>query len=132
MEIALLAPARVAHLVLDGPPVFSVAERESMLERYLPPIDASRDGGYLATLWARVTDQQVFFPFYRRDAEARAGGSGRDLAAAQRSTLGFLAAGEHYVTAYRGAITYPTRAALDAVEGDKLSLPCYAAGNAPA
>lgn len=124
MEIALRTPERVAHLVLDGAPAFSPAERDSLLEHYLPPIDATRDGRHLATLWARVTDQQVFFPFYRRDAAARAGGSGRDLATAQRSILGFLAAGEHYVTAYRAAITYPTTEVDAALSADTLTLAC--------
>jgi pimeloyl-ACP methyl ester carboxylesterase len=124
LEIARRAPERVAQLVLDGPPVFSATECESMLAHYLPPIDATRDGRHLATLWARVTDQQVFFPFYRRDAAARSGGSGRDLAAAQRSMLGFLTAGEHYVTAYRAAITYPTALATAAIPADSLTLLC--------
>lgn len=124
--MAQRAPARIHHLFLDGPPAFLEGERASLVTHYLPPIDARRDGAHLATLWTRVTDQQVFFPFFERGPEARQGGTGRHLREAHRSALGFLMAGEHYRTAYCAAINFPMVEAIDALGDIPLSVSCKA------
>ncbi|MFW6413063.1 MAG: alpha/beta hydrolase [Oceanicaulis sp.] len=64
MEAALLAPERIAGLVLDGYPVWTEAEREEMLARYLVSYPPLWDGSHLVRIWARLEEQRLFFPWY--------------------------------------------------------------------
>lgn len=117
-------PQRAKHLFLDAPPAFNAGEQQSMLAHYLTPFTPQRDGSHLNALWTRVLDQQTYFPFYDRRAQNRLAAPRYDLAFAQRTVMGFLKAGEHYPTAYRAAILYPTAAVLDSLTDVPLEVFC--------
>jgi pimeloyl-ACP methyl ester carboxylesterase len=70
-ELARLAPARVAGLVVDALPLFTDAESAELLERFLPPLVPDPYGTHLVWLWNRWRDQHLFFPWYDRRLETR-------------------------------------------------------------
>lgn len=130
IAVANLAAHRVSGLLLDGCPVFTPDEQQSMLEHYLPPLESRRDGSHLLSIWSRVRDQAMYFPFYRREEQSRIAIPVNDVAAINRNALGFLEAGDHYRDGYRAAILFdplselarvscPVR--IHAIEGDLIA-----------
>ncbi|AXB79454.1 alpha/beta fold hydrolase [Novosphingobium sp. P6W] len=73
-ELAILAPGRVSHLVLDGVSLMEGAELEEILATYAFPFEPDLDGAYLARLFQFCRDQYLFFPWYRRTREGRRDG----------------------------------------------------------
>lgn len=73
-EVAILAPERVSHLVLDGLSAFSAEELEALLARYAFPFDPDLDGAYLVRLLQFCRDQFLFFPWYNRTRAGRRDG----------------------------------------------------------
>lgn len=71
MSAALIAPARVSALALDGYAVWTQAEREDLLARYCVVYPPVRDGSHLVRIWARLEDQLIFFPWYDQRLAAR-------------------------------------------------------------
>ena len=103
---ALLQPARVPALVLDGYAMFHPLEAASSLASYLTPIGAEWDGTHLAWLWSRVKDQFTVFPWYLRAEAARLPRPLAPLDLRQAVTVDFLAAGDAYRAAYAAAFRF--------------------------
>ena len=73
-ELAILAPERVSHLVLDGLSAMSPEELEDVLEHYAHPFVPDLDGAYLLRLFQFCRDQYLFFPWYKRTRAGRRDG----------------------------------------------------------
>lgn len=74
-ELAIMAPDRVARVVLDGISVMSEEELADILVHYAHPFDPDLDGAYLSRIFQFCRDQYLFFPWYKRDkAHQRIGG----------------------------------------------------------
>lgn len=73
-ELAILAPGRVSHLVLDGLSAMSPEELEDVLANYAHPFVPDLDGAYLLRLFQFCRDQYLFFPWYKRTREGRRDG----------------------------------------------------------
>jgi pimeloyl-ACP methyl ester carboxylesterase len=98
-------PGRVLALVANGTLIKTPEERADFLAHYLPPFIPSWDGAHLAWAWARMKEQVIFFPWYKRDPSARFAFS-ITLEGLQTNLLALLQAGDNYRTAYRTAFTY--------------------------
>lgn len=66
VEMALLAPARVRRVVLDGIALYSPQQRQELLATYARRITPDQGGTHLLKVWHFVRDQQLFFPWFRR------------------------------------------------------------------
>lgn len=106
MELARRHPDRVACAVLDGYPLFTEAERASLLDSYLPPFRPDRHGGHVAWLWARVRDQFTVFPWNLWAASARLPRDPPPLALHDQVIADILRAGDGYRTAYAAAFRH--------------------------
>jgi pimeloyl-ACP methyl ester carboxylesterase len=73
-ELAILAPDRVSHLVLDGLSAMSPEEMEDVLANYAFPFVPDLDGAYLIRLFQFCRDQYLFFPWYKRTRAGRRDG----------------------------------------------------------
>ena len=116
LELAALRPDLVTAAVLDGLPVFSAAERDALLEHYLPSFAAKEDGSHLIGLWARYRDQHVFYPWYDRQLEVRMDipmPSARHL---HDGVMDLLRAGDGYRVAYSAAFRHVPARPLAAAE----------------
>jgi pimeloyl-ACP methyl ester carboxylesterase len=88
---AVRHPARVLSLVLNGPPVFTAAERGQRLAKPLGPVPLSADGAHLAARW---------------NARLAATPGWTDLGAMHRNLLGTLLAGDTAWYGHRAAYEY--------------------------
>jgi pimeloyl-ACP methyl ester carboxylesterase len=98
-------PGRVSALVANGLLIGTAEERADLLAHYLPQFTPSWDGGHLSWAWARLREQLVFFPWYRRDPTARVGFP-VTLDRLQAAAHAFLLAGDNYRAAYHAALSY--------------------------
>lgn len=73
-ELAILAPERVSHLVLDGLSAMEPEELEDVLTHYAHPFVPDLDGAYLIRLFQFCRDQYLFFPWYKRTRAGRRDG----------------------------------------------------------
>ncbi len=106
---------RTRAVVANGYVVLTDAEARDILAHYLPPFEPRWDGGHLTWLWARMREQQIFFPWHARHAANR---MDFDLSAPEKLQEGvveFMRAGDNYRVAYRAAFEYDSRAALTAL-----------------
>lgn len=74
-ELAIMAPSRVAGVVMDGISVVDEAELADVLIHYAHPFEPDLEGAYLQRIFQFCRDQYLFFPWYKRDkAHQRIGG----------------------------------------------------------
>lgn len=115
-ELAILAPGRVSHLVLDGVSLMEGAELEEILATYAFPFEPDLDGAYLARLFQFCRDQYLFFPWYRRTREGRRDGglgSPEDLHAWVTEVM---KASTTYHLNYRAAFKWPADRRLPLIQ----------------
>ncbi len=67
IEFARTAPERMHRLVLDGVFFLTATERRALHKQYCPDITPTRDGTHLVSLWRRLHDQELNWPWYERD-----------------------------------------------------------------
>ncbi|HWU04168.1 MAG TPA: alpha/beta hydrolase [Novosphingobium sp.] len=70
-ELAILAPARVSRLVLDGVSLLTPDELADILSKYAFPFDPDLEGAYLIRIFQFCRDQYMFFPWYNRTRAGR-------------------------------------------------------------
>jgi pimeloyl-ACP methyl ester carboxylesterase len=68
LQLARQASNRVHALVLDGLPPAGATERRALWKQYCPPLPPRWDGAHLLSLWHRLRDQELSWPWYERSA----------------------------------------------------------------
>ncbi|MGE0845376.1 MAG: alpha/beta fold hydrolase [Flavobacteriaceae bacterium] len=71
LELALMFPERVKHLILDGIAFYTPEEKEELLERYAPHVLPDHEGHHLMWTWHFVRDQWIYWPWFKRDKDHR-------------------------------------------------------------
>jgi pimeloyl-ACP methyl ester carboxylesterase len=71
VEIALRAPDRVKHLIIDGIAMYSPAMKADLIANYVPEIEPGLDGQYVMWAWHFMRDQHLFWPWFHRTAGHR-------------------------------------------------------------
>ena len=99
-------PDRVTAVAANGFVMPTEAFRAELLEHYLPAFEPKWDGSHLAWLWARIREQTIFFPWYRKDLASRMNFDLPSPEALQAATLDFLRAGDNYRVGYRAAFSF--------------------------
>ena len=107
-------PDRVTGVAANGFVMPTDALRDELLQHYLPPFEPKWDGSHLAWLWARMREQTIFFPWYRKDLASRMDFDVPPPEKLQDNVLEFLRAGDQYRVAYRAAFEFRGDAALAA------------------
>jgi pimeloyl-ACP methyl ester carboxylesterase len=70
-ELALRHPGRVSALALDGLPLFTAEEAQSILPHQLYRFQPQPEGTHLMWAWSRFRDGWLFFPWSQRDRAHR-------------------------------------------------------------
>lgn len=73
-ELAIMAPERVSHLVLDGISAMQEEELKEILANYAFPFVPDLDGAYLMRMFQFCRDQYLFWPWYNRTRAGRRDG----------------------------------------------------------
>jgi pimeloyl-ACP methyl ester carboxylesterase len=122
VEMALLAPARVRRVVLDGIGLFSAAEAELYLRRYAPPLAPDLAGTHLAFVFQFCRDQALFFPWFEATREAARGGGLPTPAALHDMVVEVLKCLPTYHLGYHASFRYDARARLGLLRQSVLAL----------
>lgn len=112
LATAVLAPERVAQLVMDGLGLYTGGEMEDQLARYTPPVEPDWYGGHLLRAWHMVRNMWTFWPWYRQEAEWRLPDDLPSLDVLHQITFDLLRARPDWGLAYRAAFRYDARQAL--------------------
>ena len=112
LSLAARHPQRVVAVAANGVAALTPAELAEIDREYLPLLQPSWDGAHLAWLWARMRDQTVFFPWFKRTRAARMGYDLSPPPRTQRFVLELLRAWRTYPVAYRAAFHFDGAAAL--------------------
>ncbi len=116
LELARVAANRVHALAFDGAWLLGVAERRALWRLYCPPLAPRGDGTHLLTLWHRLRDQELSWPWFERGRHGirrrEAPISGERLTA-MVTDLALQPA--NYGDAALAALEYDPKPALDAV-----------------
>ncbi len=116
IEFARTAPERVHRLVLDGVFFLTATERRVLHKQYCPDITPTRDGTHLVSLWHRLRDQELNWPWY-----------GHDRASVRRRTpeisaerlhpmlVDIMKQPRHYGELCMAAFDYPVREMLEEI-----------------
>lgn len=110
-RLAMEQPERVAALVCDGLAAFNSEERRPLLDGYLPPFEPVWDGSHLLWLWARIREQNLFFPWQKADASQRLAYPLPPPNKLHDDVMDVLAAGDGYRAGYRAPFLYEQGAA---------------------
>lgn len=111
-ETALLAPQRIAHLILESMGLWDASRQTEHLAKNAPDIAPDLTGGQFHWAWNYVRDQHLFWPWYERTAEARLARGLPDAEALHDEVLEVLKALTTYHRSYRAAARYPKRERL--------------------
>lgn len=116
IDLARQLPDRVRRLVLDGVFLLSAQERRELWRQYCPKLAPRWDGTHLHSLWQRLRDQELTWPWYARSRDAiRAGEPRLDAEHLYRQLLETLPQLEHYGDAANAALEYPVKDRLEEV-----------------
>lgn len=105
-------PERVQCAAANGYVLLTKAERDDIVANYLPPFEPKWDGTHLAWLWARMREQTIFFPWYRKTLEDRLEFDVPGPEALHAGALDFMRSGDHHRVGYRAAFTMPSENTL--------------------
>ena len=111
-ELAINCPERIFGVVAEGMPGFTDEERDELLARYTPSFTPEKNGEHLVRAWHMLRDMQLFWPWFRSDAEHMrpTGPSSANLL--QHQFVQLLKSGETYSLAYRASFKYSAKERL--------------------
>lgn len=115
-ELALMAPERISHVVLDGVDLLTPEAREEILANYAFPFVPDRDGAYLLRMFQFCRDQYLFFPWYNRTRAGRREGGLGSAADLHAWVLEVMKGCETYHLNYRAAFKWDGRETLAALK----------------
>ncbi len=110
--IAAAYPERIVCAAANGYVLLTEQERTDIVTHYLPALEPSWDGSHLTWLWARMREQVIFFPWYRKSKADRLLYDLPSPEALHTGLLDFMRSGDHYRVGYRAAFTMRSDRAL--------------------
>jgi pimeloyl-ACP methyl ester carboxylesterase len=113
VELARRWPELVALLCLDGLRTPTDEERGELQERYSPPFERRSSGAHLVELWSRRRQESLFYPWYRRELDARLDEDVPSAAELNEDVLDCLRAGETYGALHRAEFSYNLLRSVD-------------------
>lgn len=110
--IAAAYPERIVCAAANGYVLLTEQERADIVAHYLPALEPKWDGSHLTWLWARMREQVIFFPWYRKSQADRLLYDLPPPPALHAGLLDFMRSGDHYRVGYRAAFTMRSDIAL--------------------
>ncbi len=106
IEYGRLFPKELNGLILESLPVFYPHEVKSIIKYFFPPIKVTKDGSHLTSLWSKVEDQYLWFPWYDREYKKMHHWPYPSAIEIHDYVIDFLRAGDSYRRAYLSAFKY--------------------------
>ncbi len=124
VEASLQQPGRVAHLVIDNLGLWSPDRQKQQIAHNSPAVEPDQIGTQFHWAFNYCRDQQLFAPWYRREAAARRNIDLPDAAFLHDLTVEVLKALRTYHISYSAAARYPKRERLPMVSVPTLVTTC--------
>ncbi|MDX2222917.1 MAG: alpha/beta fold hydrolase [Rhodospirillaceae bacterium] len=116
LEMSRRHPDRVTQVVVNGYLQFTDAERAEILANYLPVFAPDWYGGHLIWAWARMREQIIFFPWFRKDDASRMAAEVPRPPGLHRGVVDLMRSGDNYRAPYRSAFAMDYAGALQAAK----------------
>lgn len=121
-ELAILAPARIGKIVLDGISNTRDEKLKWILANYAFPFEPDLDGAYLVRILQFCRDQYLFYPWFDRSRAARLDNGIGDAADLHALMVEVMKASQTYHRNYRAAFRWDAEARLPLVKSPVLLL----------
>ncbi len=115
-ELARRHPGRVACSIVNGYVHPPLQEQNDLLAHYFVSFEPDWSGAHLIWAWARMREQYIFYPWYKKTADARISMPEPTLEMIQADVMDLLRAGKHYRGPYRAAFTIDLETAAGEIE----------------
>lgn len=109
IELGIADPQRIGKVILDGIALFEGEERQDMLRNYAPEVHPDLEGRQCLWAFQFMRDQNIFFPWFRRDREHLRGMGIVSPELLHEATVEVLKALTTYHKAYRAAFSHRVR-----------------------
>lgn len=111
-HMALTRPDRVAGIILDGYPIYTLEELSQRLASYFPPLSVSWEGAHLVWLWYRYREQFIYWPWNTKRAGMRASASIPTPRHLHAGVAEMARTHDTYPSCYAAAFSYDAATAL--------------------
>lgn len=116
IELAIARPERVFGVVAEGMPSFTNDEQEELSACYTPSFAPEKNGEHLVRAWHMLRDMQLFWPWYRSEADHVRPTGPSSAESLQHQLVQLLKSGQTYPLAYHAAFKYPAKERLALVQ----------------
>ena len=106
LQFAVKHPDRAVVTITNGYVHMEEADRQDILKHYFAELNLDWTGSHLTWIWARMRDQYLFFPWFKRTLEGRTDWDMRPPEHIHRAVMEILRAGDAYRGPYRAAFTF--------------------------
>jgi len=108
-EFARLYPENCNAVVVNGLVVLEPEEEADILKHYTKWFEPTPEGSQMSWIWSRIRDQQIFFPWFKKELGNRLSMDPSNPELLQPYILDLLRCNEASQTAYQAAFLYPSR-----------------------
>ncbi len=112
LELARRHPERIVVSVVNGYIQMDEATRKECIDHYFARLDVDWSGSHLAWVWARMREQYIFFPWFKKDSKSRVDFDIPNADHINGAVMEILRAGDNYQGPYRSAFLYDTKTAV--------------------
>ncbi|PPR78280.1 MAG: 2-succinyl-6-hydroxy-2,4-cyclohexadiene-1-carboxylate synthase [Alphaproteobacteria bacterium MarineAlpha2_Bin1] len=106
VEYGKLFPNKLSGLILESLPIFYKNETKGIIKKFFPPLNIKKDGSHLTSIWAKVEDQNIWFPWYDRNSKKMHHWQYPRSIDIHDYAMDFLRSGNSYRNAYSSAFRY--------------------------
>ena len=122
IELGIAAPERIGKVILDGIALFEGEERQDMLSNYAPEVHPDLEGRHYLWAFQFMRDQNIFFPWFKRDKEHLRGTGIVAPELLHAATVEVLKALTTYHKAYRAAFSHRVRERMPLLTSEALAI----------
>lgn len=115
LELACRRPDLVGTLVADGLPVLDEESRRDILANYFIDMSPTIHGEHLVRAWHTIRDVQLYWPWYRTQAENARPTAPSEPEHLHHLVMEFIKSGSTYKHSYGAAFRFPSQERLAAV-----------------
>lgn len=122
IELGIADPKRIGKVILDGIALFEGEERQDMLRNYAPEVHPDLEGRHYLWAFQFMRDQNIFFPWFKRDKEHLRGMGIVAPELLHAATVEVLKALTTYHKAYRAAFSHRVRERMPLLTREALAI----------
>ncbi len=112
LEIARRRPDLISGLVVESLPIFEEKETKKIIKKFFPPLVPKLDGSHLMSVWSKVRDQYIWFPWFEKSTSSMHHWPFPNVRVIHDYVMDFLVSGDSYRYGYSAAFKYKSLQAI--------------------